>query len=168
MLILAIHKQSATSVFFPVIDSVWLSLNGITYQNNSLVTLEDIGESDNALFCITNQIACCRPPNTGENVFSVKNWFFPNDTKVPSRNVNGTPDLQWNFYRERGQMVVSLYRRRCGVDGIYYCQIPDSLNVTQTIYIGVYTASTGECIYIAFLFKYSVVIDTCCVLVSHW
>ena len=140
MLIL-IHKQSAISVFFLVIDSVWLSLNGITYQNNSLVTLEDIGESDNTLFCITNQTACCRPPYTGENAFSVKNWFFPNNTRVPSRNVNGT---QWNFYRERGQMVVRLYRRRCGVDGIYYCKIPDSLNVTQTIYIGVYTASTGE------------------------
>ena len=87
---------------FLVIDSVWLSLNGTTYQNNSLVTLEDIGESDNTLFCITNQTACCRPPKTGENVFSVKNWFFPNNTRVPSRNVNGT---QWNFYRERGQYV---------------------------------------------------------------
>ena len=126
---------------FLVIDSVWFSLNGTTYQNNSLVTLEDIGESDNTLFCITNQTVCCRPPNTGENVFSVKNWFFPNNTRVPSSFVNGT---QWNFYRERGQMVVRLYRRRCGVDGIYYCKIPDSLNVTQTIYIGVYTASTGE------------------------
>ena len=143
MLIL-IHNKSAISVFFLVIDSVWLSLNGITYQNNSLVTLEEIGESDNALFCITNQTACCRPTNTGGNVFSVKNWFFPNNTRVPSRNVNGTPGLHWNFYRERGQMVVRLYRRRSGVDGIYYCKIPNSLNVTQTIYIGVYTAGTGE------------------------
>ena len=126
---------------FPVIDSVWLSLNGITYQNNSLVTLEDIGENDTALLCITNQTTCCRPLNTGEKGFSIRNWIFPNDTKVPSSSVNGT---QWNFYRERGQMVVYLYRRRCGVDGIYYCKIPDSLNVTQTIYIGVYTATTGE------------------------
>ena len=41
-------------------------------------------------------------------------------------------------------MVVCLNRRRGGVDGIYRCVIPDSMDVTQTIYIGVYTASTGE------------------------
>ena len=35
-------------------------------------------------------------------------------------------------------------RRRGGVDGIYRCEIPDSRNDTQTIYIGVYTAGSGE------------------------
>ena len=42
-------------------------------------------------------------------------------------------------------MVVRLHRRRDGEEGIYRCEIPDSMNVTQTIYIGVYSASTGEC-----------------------
>ena len=37
------------------------------------------------------------------------------------------------------------YRRRGGVEGIYRCVIPDAVNVIQTIYIGVYSASTGEC-----------------------
>ena len=37
-----------------------------------------------------------------------------------------------------------MYRRRGGVEGIYRCEIPDIMNVTQTIYIGVYTASGGE------------------------
>ena len=35
-------------------------------------------------------------------------------------------------------------RRRGGVEGIYRCEIPDSMNVTQTIYIEVYSISTGE------------------------
>ena len=35
-------------------------------------------------------------------------------------------------------------RRRGGVDGIYRCEIPDSMNDIQTIYIGVYNISTGE------------------------
>ena len=90
--------------------------------------LEDIGEGDNALLCIT---ACCRESALG-------NWFFPNGTRVPSAG------WQWDLYRNRGQMVVSMYRRRGGVDGIYYCEIPDAMNVTQTIYIGVYSTSTGE------------------------
>ena len=76
------------------------------------------------------------------------NWFFPNGTRVPSRtfNVNVNSREQWDFYRTRGQMVVRLNRRRGGEEGIYRCEISDSVNVTHTIYIGVYTAntSTGE------------------------
>ena len=41
--------------------------------------------------------------------------------------------------------MVRLQRRRGGVNGIYSCVVPDATNVTQTIYIGVYGASTGEC-----------------------
>ena len=100
--------------------------------------LEDIGEGDNALLCLTNQTACCQHPYTSGN------WYFPNGTRVPSIKVNYTSGEQWDFYRTRGQMVVSMNRRRGGVEGIYRCEIPDAMNVTQTIYIGVYSESTGE------------------------
>ena len=116
-----------------------LVLRGTTYQHNSNVTLEDIGEGYDALLCITNQTACCQPPYTGEmGQRAIGNWFFPNGTRVPSRGSN------WDFYRTRGQMVVRMNRRRGGVEGIYRCEIPDAMNVTQTIYIGMYSASTGE------------------------
>ena len=65
-------------------------------------------------------------------------WFYPNDTRVPNEQ------KKWDFYKNRGQMRVVLNRRRGGVEGIYRCEIPDSMNVTQTIYIGVYTGDTGE------------------------
>ena len=120
---------------------VRFSLNGTTYQNNSLVTLEDIDEGADALLCLTDQPGCCRLYDTYTGYWrpSVGNWFFPNGTRVPS------PDWLWDVYRSRGWMVVRLHRRRRGgVNGIYSCVIPDATNVTQTIYIGVYTASTGE------------------------
>ena len=98
--------------------------------------LENIGEGGDALICMTNQTACCQPPYTGENGFDLGNWYFPNGTRVPSSGDH--------FYRSRGQMVVHLHHRRGGVEGIYRCEIPDSMNVTQTIYIGVYSISTGE------------------------
>ena len=70
------------------------------------------------------------------------NWFFPSGNRVTSETtVNGT---QSDFYRDRGASVVRLNHRRGGEDGIYRCEIPDTTNVTQTIYIGVYTASIGE------------------------
>ena len=102
--------------------------------------LENIGEDRNALLCMTNLAACCRVPYTGENGSAVGNWFFPNGTRVPSFG------NQWDIYRRRDQMEVSLNRRRGGAEGIYRCLIPDTMNVNQTIYIGVYSAilSTGE------------------------
>ena len=113
-------------------------LNGTTYQNNSLVALEDIGEGGDALLCMTDQPACCRHPYTGAMGPAIGDWYFPNGTGVPSSN------NQWDFHRTRGQMVVYLHRKRGGENGIYRCVIPDANNVTQSIYIGVYTENTGK------------------------
>ena len=105
------------------------------------MTLENIGEGDgDALLCLTDLADCCRQPYTnGTGQTAIGNWFFPNGTRVPSSGEH------WDFHRTRGQSVVCLHRRRGGVHGIYSCVVPDATNVTQTIYIGVYTASTGEC-----------------------
>ena len=131
-----LHSFPRTSVFFPSLHTgdVWFSLNGTTYQNNSLVTLEDIGEKNASLLCMTNLTACCRRPYTE---VSLGNWFFPNRTRVPSGSSR-------DFYINRGQMVVKVNRREGEVEGIYRCEILDSMNVTQTMYIGVYNTSTGK------------------------
>ena len=102
------------------------------------MTLENIGEGDDALLCMTNLTTCCRPPYTGENGSALGDWYFPNGTAVSDSS------NQSDFHTTRGQMVVRMNRRRGGVEGIYRCEIPDAINFTQTIYIGVYSASTGE------------------------
>ena len=94
------------------------------------MTLENISEKD-AVHCKTNLTSCC----VGHNL---SNWFFPNGTRV------ATNSKWWDFYRNRDEMVVLMHRRRGGEDGIYRCEIPDSRNVLQTIYIGVYNTTTGE------------------------
>ena len=99
------------------------------------MNLEDIGEGVDALHCMTDQTACCRPPYTGQ---AIGNWYFPNGTRVPSTG------QQRDLHRTRGLGTVLLHRRRGGVKGVYHCVVPDAMNVTQTIYIGVYSASTGE------------------------
>ena len=133
----AIHEHCISFTLLHV-DDVWFSLHGTTYQNNSIVTLEDIGEDRDALLCMTNLTACCIPPYTDGNGTVLGNWFFPNRTRVPSSGD------QWGFHRSRDQMVVRLDRIGGGEDGIYHCKIPDAMNVTQTIYIGLYTASSGK------------------------
>ena len=65
-------------------------------------------------------------------------WYNPDGTLV----LNMADGL--DFYRNRGQSVVRLHRRRGGESGIYRCVIPDTAGVNQTMYTGVYTADAGE------------------------
>ena len=95
------------------------------------MALEDIGEGNNTLLCVANQTACYKQPAKG-------NWYFPNGTRVLSSGE------QWDFYRTRDQMVVRLNRREGGEDGIHRCEIPDSMDVTQNISIGVYLACRSK------------------------
>lgn len=125
--------------FLPIAGDVWFSLNGTIYQNNSIVTLEDISEGDAALNCRTGIPDCCRLPYS-DRVYG--NWFLPNESRVLSLGSN------WDFHRTRGQSVVRFHCRRGGAEGIYHCEISvpqsDAENVIQTIFIGVYTANTGK------------------------
>ena len=103
------------------------------------MALEDIGQgNDTALLCMTNFTACCRPSCTGENGPTLGKWFLPNGNKVLDTSALGF------FYTTRGYMVVRLHRKIGGEEGIYRCEIPDSMNVTRTLYIGVYSAGSGE------------------------
>ena len=121
---------------FPGAAEVGFSLNGTTYQNNSIVMLENIGEGSDSLSCITDLRNCCRPADHVPRAFG--NWFFPNLTRVPSSGSH------WDYHRTRGQSVVRLQRRRGGEDGIYRCDIPGAAGVVQTLYIGVYSKDTGK------------------------
>ena len=156
------HAKYCDIVFssFPVVQ---FSLRGTTYQNNSLVTLENINEGGDALLCLTSLADCCRSGDTPSGTPSLGDWLFPNGTAVPNTIIGfvggGTtgPPIIWKFYRNRDLRVVRINRREGGVDGIYRCEIPVSLGppiVYQNLYIGVYTASTGE-LYMYTRIKYS-------------
>ena len=103
--------------------------------------LENIGENDTALLCMSNLSACCGQQYTVENRSVRGNWFLPSGSKVANETFSELRDF---YYSERGQVVVRLNLGRIGEGGIYRCEIHDARNVTQTIYIGVYTANTGE------------------------
>ena len=94
------------------------------------MTLTDIGEGNEALLCMTTL--------TGVSVPVRGDWYFPNGTRVLSTNNDS------EIYGTRGEMVVRMNRRGDGEEGIYHCEIPVSMNVNQTIYIGVYNTSSGE------------------------
>ena len=111
-------------------------MNGTIIPNHGFVLLDNIGESSNSLLCLTDNTACCGRFQSYGNILG--DWYYPNGTGVPNSGLNR------DFYRNRGQSVVRLNRRRGGVSGIYRCVIPDAAGVNQTMFIGVYTADAGE------------------------
>ena len=120
-------------------------MNGVAIPNHGFAVLDNIGEGRESLLCLTDQPACCRPPFTDPmGARALGNWFFPNETRVPSSG------NQWDFHRTRGQMMVLLHRRRNGATGIYRCDIPDQNEDHLNLYVGVYTTNTGR--YPSFMF----------------
>ena len=117
-------------------------LNGTIIPNHGYLLLEDIGEGDNALLCVTNNTACCSHAQVpGRGILGV--WYYPNGTLLPNMIINNQ-SLRWDFYRNRGPSVVRMHRRRGGVIGIYRCEIPDANGVYHHVYVGLYTNDTGE------------------------
>ena len=102
--------------------------------------MDNIGELNKALSCLTDLPTCCRPPYTDPDpmVSASGNWFFPNGTRVPGSGA------QWDLHRTRGQIVVVLHRRKGGVIGIYRCVVPGQTKY-HNLYVGVYTAGSGKC-----------------------
>ena len=121
---------------------IGLTLNNVNYTSNSVVTITDIGTDSAALLCTTTYRPCCfsgPPPGT--------HWYFPDGSRV--ENVNTLP-----YYRTRGDAsllnpgrvgAVFLHRNPWATTtGIFRCEILDANGIFQSIYVGIYTATTGE------------------------
>ena len=100
-------------------------LGGITYPNNTVVLIEDIGDADmNSLKCTTTYEQCCQNPQQ-------ENFYYPNNDPVL------TQSSRQSFYRTRDSGSISLKRQSGDPPplGRYRCKIPDGRGVLQNIYI---------------------------------
>ena len=110
---------------------VYLSLNRIAYANNSIIQINEIGETDpytpsqnGGLQCITDKMPCCQtePHRFGE-------WYFPDETSVPMQ------DSAVSYYHNTGDDgTVNLNRISSDVmspTGLFCCAIPDATDTLQ-------------------------------------
>ena len=94
--------------------------------NNSYILFSNISREYDALKCVTDSVNCCNDSDVG-------NWRDERGRAV-HQGANGTICL----YVTRGQGVVSLnHKSGCIPDtsGLWRCDIPDSSEVMQSIYI---------------------------------
>ena len=133
-----------------------LLLNGVLYGNNSIVTLDEIGEDSAALFCLTNKTDCCRTSDTPQGVGVIGEWFFPDGSSVYNEGFGD------DFYRGRGLSVVLLQRRNnAQTTGVFRCEVPDASGTNQQLYVGVYPVNSGSPSIIGLLYNRFTLALTC-------
>ena len=105
-------------------------LKGMLYSNNSVITISDIGQDSDGLFCFTNATNCCRHLDGASRT---RDWFYPNDSRVESRG-------KQPISRSRGPRSLILHRKNISErSGVYRCQI---YNIS--VYFGMYQRSRGN------------------------
>ena len=125
----------STLLKFSSAVGIGLTLNNVQYPNNSVVNLMDIGVDDAALICTTTHPDCCLSTDGSH-------WYFPDGSLVQR---TGT-----TYYRTRtssytGGGTVRLHRiPGATTTGVFHCDILDASGDLQSIYVGIYTATTGE------------------------
>ena len=117
---------------------IGLILNNVRYTNNSVVNITDIGTGNAALLCATTYTPCCSSANQETQ------WYLPNGTQLS--NTNTLP-----YYRTRTRSryiyiaAVRLNRNpEATTTGIFHCDILHDSGNLQSIYVGIYTDTTGE------------------------
>ena len=110
-------------------------LNGISYVNNSVLNLLDIGEGGSALICQTDSTQCCRGTDNPNGGTPLGNWFLPNSSQVRNSDVGGDINM------DRGASVVRLNRRNSVTSptGVYRCEVVDARGNTQDILVELQT-----------------------------
>ena len=118
------------------ITGIGLTLNSVNYTNNSVVTITDIGTGSAALICTTTNLACCLSTDGSH-------WYFPNGSTV--QRTGTTYNRTRTISADTGSATVRLHRNPGATTrGVFRCDIPDASGDLQSLYVGIYTATTGE------------------------
>ena len=105
------------------------------YENNSIISVSEIGEGRKALICFTNKTKCCRKRDISDHAKTGEGeWYFPNDSIVSIK------DGRADFYRDRHASIIRLNRRNDATmpSGLFRCEVNDFYDVTKNLYVGIY------------------------------
>ena len=117
---------------------IGLTLNGVNYTNNSVVTITDIGTGSAALICTTTHLACCLSTDGSQ-------WYFPDGSAVQRSGTTYYRTRTISYVEPASGGTVRLHRNPgATTTGVFRCDIPDASRDLQSLYVGIYNATTGE------------------------
>ena len=109
--------------------------------NNTILTIDNIGEGEKVLFCSTDRKDCC------DNESDIHgNWFLPNGSKVlATNNTHFEPAyVIWRSQTVGLNRVNNSNSLELLPSGVYHCEMMDKNNITHYLYVGIYHENEGK------------------------
>ena len=148
------YCSSSDTVTF-LLTGACLALKGAVFPNHGVINKDPsvIGEDEDALYCVTDNVTCCgtpptpeccdRPPPTSTDGGSGNgqgHWYFPNSNKLKS----GTAEPFLWYARWLTGAVLMNFRGTAttGTTGLHRCAIHDSMGSIHQLYTCVYYNGT--------------------------
>ena len=105
-------------------------------SNNSLLSLDNLGEADRALVCSTY-----RNDNGSIIINDHGNWFLPNGSRIGST----ANDFQTLHVNNLEYQAIELNRVHNSTlpTGVYHCEMMDKENTIHSLFVGIYPENEG-------------------------
>ena len=118
-----------------------LALKGALFPNHGVLLRNPsvIGEDEDALYCVTDNITCCgKPPNAtdGGNGNGLGHWYFPNGNELQSGTA--VPFLWYARWLTVAVLMNFRGSADTGTTGLYRCDIQDNIGTLHQFYTCIY------------------------------
>ena len=114
-----------------------LALKGTVFPNHCVLRRDPsvIGEDEDALYCVTDDVTCCGIPPSGNGQ---GDWYFPDNVKLIAN------ELLWYAQWLTGAVLMNFRgTATSGATGLHRCDIRDSTGTLHQFYTCIY-AENGE------------------------
>ena len=114
-----------------------LALKGAVFPNHGVLRRDPsvIGEDEDALYCVTDGVACCEtPPSVGDGGSGNGrgDWHFPDDRQLSSGTAN---THLWYASWLTGAVLMNFRgTATSGTTGLHRCDIRDSMGTLHQFY----------------------------------
>ena len=131
-----------------------LALKGAMIPNHSVLerSTSVIGEAENALYCVTDDVTCCgTPPSPGDGGSGNGrgHWYY-RDRTDPYSSATTIPISPFYASWLTGAVLLN-YRAPGGARGLFRCEILDSRSTLHQLYTCIYSSTlTTDCKFPAF------------------
>ena len=130
-----------------------LALKGEVFPNHGVLQQDPsvIGEDENALYCVTDDVTCCVTPSsadccgttdsrtgTGGSGNGQGNWYYPNGDPLPSGNEAQMPFLWYARWLTGAVLMNFRGSADTGTTGLHRCDIQDSMGILHQFYTCIY------------------------------
>ena len=113
---------------FIAAQPLFFILKGVRHENNTAISVDELGQDDDALMAITPNPDCCR------GLIRLGEFYYPDGSMVPINSAGQS------LYRNRDNQLIRLHRRdqtnSASIPrGEYRAELPDACGDKASLYV---------------------------------